>query len=122
MKKIVGTILGLALSTSALADTFIEVNECTLEDGKTAEELQAKNAEWLAWMHRNVSEDIRSDIGTAVVGNQDIFLFVDTFPSLAVWAEAMEKLDSDAGDEIDDLFEGVSDCTQNRLWKMEPTS
>jgi len=40
---------------------------------------------------------------------------------LATWAAAKDALDSDDGDEIDDLFQDVSECSEHRLWKIEDT-
>lgn len=72
-------------------------------------------------MRANVNAKIESAVGTQVVGEQNMFLFADTYPDLATWAATAEALDSDAADELDDLFEEISDCSQNRLWKFEPT-
>ncbi len=105
----------------AAAETYSEVFTCTLEDEKTVEDVQAANSNWLAWVHANVSEDIRSSVVQAVVGKTDGFLFVDTYPDLATWSNAKTRLDSDEADEIDDVFEGISDCTENSLYKSTPT-
>jgi hypothetical protein len=50
-----------------------------------------------------------------------MFLFADTYPDLTTWAATQTALDSDAADELDNMFEDVTDCSQNRLWKFEPT-
>jgi hypothetical protein len=64
---------------------------------------------------------ITSAIGTAVVGDNEVFIFVDTYPSLSAWAAAQELLDSDAADAIDGLFDDLSECSKNSLWKFEDT-
>jgi hypothetical protein len=112
-------MMGLAVTASA--DTVIESFSCELEDEKTIEDVQAANSKWLAWVHKNVNAEITSAVLTAVVGEQDGFLFVDTYPSLSVWGETKEALDSEAGEEIEGVFEGLSECEENRLWKSEPT-
>ena len=48
-------------------------------------------------------------------------MFVDSYADLSTWAAAKEILDSDAADELGDVFDGVSDCSENRLWKLEST-
>ncbi len=86
MNKIVSTILvAFALvfaSNSVFADTIVAVFTCELKEGKKQEELQAINSKWLKWVRENVNENIESSVGTAVVGDQEVFLFVDTYPDL----------------------------------------
>jgi hypothetical protein len=125
MTKIISTILFVlaitCVSNSVFADSIVAVYSCELKEGKKQEELQALNSKWLKWVRANINESIESSVGTAVVGDQGVFLFVDTYPDLATWAATQTALDSDAASELEDLFEDVSDCSENRLWKMEPT-
>ncbi len=115
-------LVSLCLSSIAMADSVAEVWTCEVKEGKTIEDVQATNSKWLKWINAHVEGGgITSSIGTAVVGNNDIFIFVDTYPNLATWAAAKDVLDSDEGDEIEDLFEDVDDCSENRLWKIEDT-
>ena len=125
MKKSMTTILttfAMAFACNAVfADSIVAVYECKLKDGKEMEELQAANSKWLAFVHENASEDIETSVGTAVVGDQEIFLYVDSFPDLATWAAAQTALDSDAAAGLQDVLGEVAECSQNRLWKIEPT-
>ena len=115
-------LVTLCLSSVATADSVAEVWTCEVKEGKTIEDVQATNSKWLKWINAHVEGGgITSSIGTAVVGNNDIFIFVDTYPNLATWAAAKDVLDSDEGGEIDELFEDVSECSENRLWKIEDT-
>lgn len=109
------------VSNSILADTIVATYTCKLKEGKKLEQLQAVNSNWLKWVKKNVNENIESSVGTAVVGNQDMFMFADTYPDLAIWAAAQMALDSEAASELEDMFDEVSKCTENRLWKFEPT-
>jgi hypothetical protein len=125
MKNIIARSLvvltALGLSSMAAAESYAEVWVCTLDDDKTVEDVQAVNSKWLAYVHANLSEDITSSIITAVVGDLSSFRFVDTYPDLETWANAKSRLDSDEADEIDELFEGVSTCSSNVLYKSEPS-
>ncbi len=125
MKKLVSTVVfGLTIaiaSSSVFGDSIINTYTCKLKEGKTKEELQAANSKWLKWVRANVNAKIESAVGTQVVGDQGMFLFADTYPDLATWAATAEALDSDAANELDDLFKEISECSQNRLWKFEPT-
>lgn len=125
MKKIVSSVLfALAISfasTSVFADSVIAAYTCELKDGKETEELHARNSKWLKWVRANVNENIESAVGTSIVGDQTVFLFVDTYPDLNTWAATQTALDTDAAAELKNLFDDVSECTSNRLWKMTPT-
>lgn len=126
MKKLASgafvAIIALCLSSVASADSIAETWTCEVAEGKTIEDVQAINSKWLAWVNAHVEGGgISSSVGTAIVGNSETFIFVDTYPDLATWAATKTLLDSDEGDELDDLFEDVSECSENRLWSIEDT-
>jgi hypothetical protein len=110
------------VSNAILADNIVATYTCKLKDGKKKEEVQAVNSKWLKWVRKNVNENIESSFGTAVVGDQGIFLFADTYPDLNTWAATQTALDSDAASDLENMFEEVSECSENRLWKFEPTN
>ncbi len=115
-------IAALCLSGIASADNIAETWTCKLKDGKEIEDVQAANSKWLKWINENVDGGgITSSVGRAVVGDTTIFIFVDSYPNLATWAAAKEALDSDAGGELEDMFSEISECSDNRLWKLEDT-
>lgn len=112
----------LFAATAAHADQIIEAWTCEVKDDASIEDVQAVNSKWLKWVNENVEgKEISSAVGMPVVGNLEIFLFVDTYPDLATWAAAKEALDSDEADELDDMFEDLSECSQNRVWRMQET-
>ena len=124
MKKLLPAVIAvstLGLAGAAYAAEYVNVYTCEMKEGAEMDDVQAANSKWLKWVQDNVDESIKSSVGTSVVGNQEIFIFVDTYPSLTVWAAAAEALDSDAADALEDLFEDTNDCSENRLWKMEET-
>ena len=110
-------------SGSIVADTYVEVFNCKLGEGKTAEDAQAANSTWLKWVNENVTNgEITSSAGTAVVGDTEAFLWIDTYPDLATWSATKTALDSKEGKEaLKDLFKDITDCKENRLWKLTPT-
>ncbi len=115
-------LVTLCLGGIATADSIAETWTCEVKEGKSIEDVQATNSKWLKWINDHVEGGgITSSVGTTVVGNTEIFIFVDTYPNLATWAAAKDVLDSDEGEELDDLFEDVSECSENRLWKIEDT-
>ena len=112
----------LFAATAVHADQIIEAWTCEVKDDASIEDVQAVNSKWLKWVNDNVEGgEITSAVGMPVVGNLEIFLFVDTYPDLATWAAAKEALDSDEADELDDMFEDLSECSQNRVWRMQET-
>ena len=125
MKKLLTAslaVIGLGVSGLASADSFANVYTCKMKDDVEMEAVQEANAKWLKFVNSKVEGGgITSQVGTAVVGNFENFIFVDTYPSLSAWAATQELLDSDAGDEIDGLFEDLTDCSKNSLWKFEET-
>jgi hypothetical protein len=125
MKKLITALLtavALGFGGLAVADGIANVYTCELKDDMKIEDVQAQNSKWLKWVNEHVEGGgITSAVGTAVVGKQDIFIFIDTYPSLSSWAATQEALDSDAADELEDLFEDTNECSENRLWKIEST-
>ena len=109
------------ISNSVFADSVVATFTCKLKEGKKKEDVQAVNSKWLKYVNKNISKDITSSFGTAVVGNQDIFMFVDSYPDLETWAKTQTALAGEAGSEIDGMFEDVSHCSENRLWRIEAT-
>jgi hypothetical protein len=115
-------LVGLGISGLASADSFANVYTCKMKDDVELEAVQEANSKWLKFVNAKVAGGgITSAVGTAVVGNFETFIFVDTYPSLSAWAATQELLDSDAGDEVDGLFEDLTDCSKNSLWKFEST-
>jgi hypothetical protein len=125
MKKTVSSLLfALAIAIASgpvFADSIVNAFTCKVKEGKTVADVQAVNSKWLKWVRANVSDKIESAVGTAVVGDQGTFLFADTYPDLNTWAATQTALDSDAANDLDNMFDDVSECSQNRLWKFEPT-
>ena len=109
------------ISNSVFADSVVATFTCKLKEGKKKEDVQAVNSNWLKYVNKDISKDITSSFGTAVVGNQDIFMFVDSYPDLETWAKTQTALAGEEGSEIDGMFEDVSHCSENRLWRIEAT-
>ena len=123
MKKVLSIALfAVALTfacNSVFADSVVASYTCKLKEGKKQDDVHAMNSTWLKWVRANVSDKITSEVGTAIVGKQDMFIFVDTYPDLNTWAAAITALDSDAAKELENLFEDTSECTENKLWKFK---
>jgi hypothetical protein len=90
---------------------------CKLNDGKTKEDAQAVNAKWLKWARETGgSDEIQSSFVTAVIGDIEGYMWVDTFPDLATWAKVA---DGESG--LDDEFDELGPCTSNSMYRGEKT-
>lgn len=124
MKKILTVVtscLVLGFAVSAHADGVSESWMCELKDGKSVEDVQAINSKWLKWVNARTDGVVRSAVGTAIVGNTEIFMFIDSYPDLTTWAAVKTALDSDEGEEMEGMFDETSECSSNRLWTMQET-
>jgi hypothetical protein len=109
----------LLLSAIASADTVSQVWRCKLNEGKTAEDAQAINGEWLKRARELAGTDaITSTYVTAAVGDVGGFMWVDTFPDFATWAKLM---DAEPDEELDAAFDELQTCEGSRLLQGQPT-
>lgn len=102
---------------------YREIFSCTLNDGKTMDEVKANNARWVVFMNENVAGGgIGSSVLTSIVGNASVghFIFLDFFPSLESWAAAKQAVEGNAeGEAIMAELLGISDCSENRVYRAE---
>lgn len=119
------TLLACALSLTcfaivANAHTRIdEVWTCTIKDGKTMEEFQAVNLKWVRFMNEKVDGgDIHSYIATPVVGTQNQFISIDSFPSMASWTAHKAAVETTEGKALTAAFIEVSNCSSNSLMSV----
>ena len=86
---------------TAAEPTYEEVWTCTLKENKTIEDMQAANSTWLKWINENVEGGrISSSVVSSVVGNTEIFLYVDSYPDLGTWSKAKAAVDTEEGQGI----------------------
>jgi hypothetical protein len=123
MKKVITVMLAsllLGVSGFTLADPVTMVWTCTLNDGKTAEESQATGKKWVAFV-RNLTgnDEITSSWISSVVGDAEGFLWVDTYPSLEVWAAVQTGVEnSDEYAPIGGELEANETCSNSRLYSV----
>ena len=116
------TAVFLVFSAGASADAVSNVFSCKLKEGKTTEDAHAANSQWLKWARATAGTDeITSSFVTAVVGDLDGFMWVDTYKDLATWAKVNAvDLEEDAP-EIAEALNELADCGKNRLYNIDPT-
>lgn len=124
--KLTFFILASALAFNAAAQTVVdEVWTCKLKEGKEIEDVMKANAEWVKLINSSTDVgEIKSATVTPLVGDQDHFVFVDSYPDRAAWAAADDYQDSEAGQAafaaIEAQFDALFDCSENRLYKFTP--
>ena len=124
MKRALTCLLAVTFlyAGAASAEMYREVWQCKAEEGKTIEDIQAVNSKWLAWMRKNVNKKIDSGVSTAIVGNLERFIFVDTYPSLDAWSKGRgAQQDNEEMDAIQAEFNEVMMCKENSLMEHQPT-
>ena len=122
MKRIITVVVAsllLALSGFAAADPVRMVWTCTLNDGVTAEQSQAAGKKWVALVRKLTGNDeISSSWVTAVVGEVGHFMWVDTYPSLEVWAAVQTAwANSKEAAALEEELEANETCSKSRLYR-----
>lgn len=122
MKKLIHAIVfcvvGFSMTAQAAESRVVEMFQCKLEEGKKMEEVAAANGKWLAFVNGAVEGgDIHSYALESIVGETTGFMFVDTYASRIAWATAKDALDTEAGKAVEAGFEGLFECSSNRLYK-----
>ena len=122
MKRIITvTVASLLLGVSGItaADPVTMVWTCTLNDGATEEQSQAAGKKWVALVREMTGNDqITSSWVTAVVGEIGNFMWVDTYPSLEVWAAVQTAwANSEEADALEEELEANETCSKNRLYR-----
>ena len=122
MKRTIAiTVVSLLLGVTgiAAADPVTMVWTCKLNDGVTAEQSQATGKKWVALVRKLTGNgEITSSWVTAVVGDTEGFMWVDTYPSLEVWAAVQTAWDnSEEADALGEELEANESCSGSRLYK-----
>jgi collagenase-like PrtC family protease len=92
---------------------------CNLNDSVTAEQSQAAGKKWVALARKLTGNDeISSSRVIAVVGDTGSFMWVDTYPSLEVWAAVQTAwANSEEAAALDEVFQANETCSSNRLYR-----
>ncbi len=122
LTKILSMFLVLFIWGTAVADSTVRVVWiCSVQDGKTMDDVRAANSAWVQFMHANVDDAISSVILTPVIGNVEAgrFIFADDFPSYDAWNRAREATETDEGQAIDAAINEATTCDNSSLQSAE---
>ncbi len=120
--KIISVLLVLGIWGTAVADSTVRlVWMCSVNDGKTMDDVRTSNSAWVKFMRAEVDKAISSTILTPVVGNTEAgrFIFADDFPSHEVWNESRKASATDEGQAIDAAINAAATCDSNSLHSAE---
>lgn len=123
VKAIALSIL-LGICGVAAADTTVRVVYiCTVNDGKSLDDVRAANTAWSKFVNATVEGGaITSTILTPMVGDLSAgrFIYADDFPSVESWSAANDATsDSDEGRAIQAALDAAGTCASNSLYTAE---
>ena len=96
--------------------------KCKFNEGKTKADAQAANAKWLKHVSANAEGgEIRSYVLSTMVGDTEMFLYVDSFPTGEAWVASRAAMKSEEGKAIVKELEEVAKCSSNSLYESEQT-
>lgn len=126
MKQLFLALVFLAAPALAWADDhpthIVEFWKCELKDGMKMKDVVANNSKWLALARKTTGNDeVNSYMMESVVGDQTRFVFADVYPDMATWSAQKSADDTDEGKAIEDTFNELIDCSDNRLYKSHTT-
>ncbi len=117
-------VFGLSVC-AAYADSHertVVIWKCKLNEGKTTADVQAANAKWVKHVNANAEGgEIRSYVLTTIVGDTEMFLYVDSFPTGEAWVASRAAMKSEEGKAIVKELEEVAKCSSNSLYESEQT-
>ena len=115
----VALLSALAVNGAVWADTHVEmVWDCKMREGKTFDEVEALNEDWMKFVNKKVKGGgVSSRIITPVVGDLGHFYFVDAFPNMTAWAQVYDAMQTPDGQKLEAQFDALSDCSSNRLYE-----
>ncbi len=121
MKKAVSTMFAtllLSAAASAVGETDIRVIlTCTLNDGKTMDDVAEANGAWVKYQNRvNEGATIRSWGAESIVGDTG-FVYIDSYPSLEVWSAARDAMEAEEGVAIGEALDEAAECSSSSLYE-----
>ena len=119
--RLAGAVIMLMSRFSVNADTRLEqVWTCTLNDGKTLEDLSAIHGKWLTWANKQAyGGDIRGYVASPFVGAEfSVVLLIDSYPDLVTYAADIDAYYAAEGQALDAEYDAVSNCTSSALYTV----
>ena len=108
----------LGAAASAFGETDIRVIlTCTLNDGKTMDDVAEANGAWVKYQNRvNEGATIRSWGAESIVGDAG-FVYIDSYPSLEVWSAARDAMEAEEDVAIGEALDEAAECSSSSLYE-----
>jgi hypothetical protein len=123
LTKVLLIVVVLGICLAANAGTRVdEVWRCTLNEGKTLEDVHAANGAWVKFVNAKVEGgDIHSYVATSIVGDSTQFLYVDSFPNMKAWIATKAEIETEQGQAIEAALNEIASCSSNSLYSSTET-
>ena len=115
----IGALALLVTSLSFAAEPRVDqVWTCTLNEGRTIEELNAVHGKWIAWANKqSYGGDIQGAVAQSMVASEFVVILIDSYPDMATFAADSEAYgNSEEGQALNAEYDEVSTCTSNALY------
>ena len=114
-----GLVALLVANLSFAAEPRVDmVWTCTLNEGRTFEELNDVHGKWIAWANKqSYGGDIQGAVAQSIVASEFVVILIDSYPDMATFAADLVAYDSsEEGQAINAEYDAVSTCTSNELY------
>ncbi|MDA0679268.1 MAG: hypothetical protein O3A13_03225 [Proteobacteria bacterium] len=124
LEKVLVLSVLLLLGGAAIADTTVRVVYiCTINEGKSIDDVRAANSAWVKFVNANVAgAGISSTILTPIVGDLTAgrFIYTDSYPNVESWSAATASTENGKeGMAIQAALEAAGTCASNSLYNAE---
>lgn len=121
MKTLLKAILSLSiLSCFTVANAgVVQVWECTLKEGKTADDVMKASSAWLAGaksMNGGEKLEVYHEFPIAAAAGDGRFNFVMIAPDSENWGVFMGGYQGSAASKADEEWSEIADCSGSSLW------
>ena len=116
-----GLVALLVANLSFAAEPRVDmVWTCTLNEGRTFEELNDVLGKWIAWANKqSYGGDIQGAVAQSMVASEFVVVIIDSYPDITTLAADWEAYTgSEEGQALDAEYDEVSTCTSNALYSV----
>jgi hypothetical protein len=123
--KFLAVLLLVLVAFPAQAANLLHIWKCTMDEGRTMEEVDAASLAWLKaarGMPGGEEFDVYIDTPIAAPAGEGRFDFVLIAPSFKAWGDFNEGYEGSAAQKADDAWGEVASCQGSAVWlsrKME---
>ena len=114
--------VALLITSLSLADEprVNQIWTCTLNEGRTIEDLNAVHGKWIAWANKqSYGGDIQDAVAQSIVASEFVVIIIDSYPDMATLAADWEAYgNSKESQALDAEYDEVSTCTSNALYSV----